>query len=445
MKVKISVIIPVVRLDQIGTVVERLHKSVNGADIEVITVTSEPLELPGTVNVIHDGTPVEKWNYGAAHSDADLFVLGADDVWFRDGWLEASVDALNGIGGHGVVALNDGSPLAGTTATHYVISRSYACSELGGVICPAAYKGWWMDNEVSVRAKRDKMFAYAKGAVIEHRHPVWGTAEDDYWYELGQSWNNEGEQIFNERVERGFPNEWEPVLSMTDPVDGWGSVALTMRMYKGVDPDTVWDWSSLITSGLRGGDTLLRSQTGIPGHLSAQKIVRGFLYTRCDSLLFVDDDMEFGPSSLEVLRANKSNWDYDVVQAFCTHRTFPPHAIVLKELDEQPGLPISLSGRRYGTLASVDDNTVIPVDAVGFAFTLVKRHVLEALVNEFGARHTYDLIHWGPGTTGEDTDFSQRVQKLGFSLAVDTSVKIGHFGKMAYGWDHFQEYVKRSS
>lgn len=440
-----SVIIPSVRPEGTIRAVESIFSSVD-VDIEVIVVTEEPVEIEGTINVVASGTPVEKWNIGAAHATGWFLVTGADDIVFQDGWLDAAVRSLKKIDGEGLVAFNDLSPLAGKLATHYMVTRGYAVADWGGVLSIPAYSGAFMDNEATARSMRDERFIYAEDAVVDHQHPFWEKGKTDEFYDLGMSWYEDGEATFWEREGRGFPNEWEPSFKLVpSPTRGFGRIAVTSTIYKHPDADSFWCWSNLLVGGLQTGDMLIAAPTGKPTHVSRNEAVKRFLYSDMDTLLMIDDDMLYDATDLHKLRNNMESWDYDVVQAFCTHKTYPPHAIVLHETVPQPSLPLSLKGRSYDTLSTVDDNTIIQVDAVGLAFTLIKRHVLEALVNEYGVSHTYDFFQWGSGYGGEDLEFSRKLLDKGFNLAVDTNVKIGHVGKAVYGWETYQRWARSKS
>lgn len=388
------------------------------------------------------GTSVEAWNIGAAAASGDYLVLGADDLWFYDGWYEAALEAMAKLGGHGLVAFNDLSPLAGRLATHYMVSRNYAVNEWGGFLAAPYYKKQWIDNEATHRARRDERFIYAEDSVVEHMHPVWDKGENDSTYQMAEDneWYADGEKVFVERMQAGFPNEHEPYFDMRVPeAEGWGSVAMAARVYKYPEPHFMASWTRTMAGGMRRGDKALDVIWGFPGHIAANHYARGFLGTRCNSLLLIDDDMTFDGGALEQLRSNEANWGYDIVMGFCTHKTVPPHAVVMQLHDEQPGPPLSLMGERYGALRNIPNNTVIDVDAVGLAFTLIKRHVLEQMVGEFGTIYT-SWFDWGQHSVGEDVVFSQRCRERGFRMAVDTSVKIGHVGDYIFGWSAFNEW-----
>lgn len=448
--IKVSVVIPSRdRPKRLRECIEQLQ--LVSPQVEIVVVadigddkTASVAENLGCELVISDRPdgPVHCWNIGAAAASGDAFVLGADDLKFHEGWLEAALYGLAGLGFVGLVAFNDLSPQAGKLATHYLISKSYAANEWGGVIAIPSYYQHFIDTEATMRAKRDECFYYAEDAVVEHMHWMWDKADNDEIYKRGQEHYSEGENTFNKRLQDGFPNDYPRYFRRTDSnQDGWGRVALGTRCYKNSPGAFLNSWTFLIANGLKVGDAILGAPVGKPGHIAASDMARGFLNTQCDSFLFVDDDMEFPHDALSVLRNNEANWEYDVVMGFCTHKTVPPHAVVLKKL-EQPRKPASLKGEHYGAMRNIPDNTVVDVDAVGLAFTLVKRHVLEAMVNEFGIMYT-PFFEWGKFNEGEDIVFSRWCRESGFMLAVDTNVKIIHLGEYGFGWKEFNDYIEQ--
>ena len=105
-------------------------------------------------------------------------------------------------------------------------------------------------------------------------------------------------------------------------------------------------------------------------------------------------------------------------------------------------MPEALYGEKFNALAHIPDNSIVPVDAVGLAFTLVKRHVFESMLNEHGPEYTV-WFDWGKHSEGEDIRFSRRCRQAGFSMAVDSGVKIGHAGRYVFGWTEHQQFVKQ--
>jgi hypothetical protein len=118
---------------------------------------------------------------------------------------------------------------------------------------------------------------------------------------------------------------------------GWGSVAVGVRVAKHPEPFFFADWTALLTSGLRSGDTVLMPAMHMPAHWAARKIVRNFLGTKKDSLLMVDDDMTFDPDMLHRMRDNKDNWGFDVVSALAVRRNIAmPTPVVMLKKDDPP-------------------------------------------------------------------------------------------------------------
>ena len=391
----------------------------------------------------------ERWNYGAARAlgSPDYFVIGADDVEFQPGWLEAAMSEMKRHGGSGVVALNDGTiAFEGEYyATHFMVSRKYAARGLGGVIMIPAYEHNFTDREVTERAKRDKMLFWAPDAKILHKHPTMGFDTDDDIYEKGDASFARDEALFMERRESGFPNDFEPVLSFLGDEPGWGNVTIGLRCFRNVPWQFLRNWSFFLMHGLEHGDRLIDIAVGAtkPHHVAANDLIEAFLSTDSDSLLLVDDDMIIPINALHNLRRNEGNFEYDVVQAFATHKTFPPHAVAYVLRDEQPGPPESFSGPKYNALANLPDSGVVEVDAVGMAFTLIKRHVVESMVDKkYGERYTA-WVTFGGRSDMEDMRFSRACKSAGFRLAVDTSAKIGHLGDTNYGWNEHKMYVNK--
>jgi hypothetical protein len=224
-------------------------------------------------------------------------------------------------------------------------------------------------------------------------------------------------------------------------VEGWGSLAIGVRVGQHPEPGFFIDWSALLTGGLRTSDTILIPQARKPAHWASNNIARMFLSSEKDSLLMVDDDMMFDMRSASWLRDNKDNWGFDVVSGFATHRENPPRPIVMK-LQNMPPPPQSIKGDSFDLATDFSDGDVVEVDAVGLAFTLIRRHVFEAMVDrDWGVGHTY-FFDYGVGVESDDISFMRRCRELGFRIAVDTNVKLKHIGSEPFGWDEYQGWMR---
>lgn len=134
------------------------------------------------------GDYARKVNLGYRSTTESLLFLGADDLHFHPHWLERAVARL-GIPGVGVVGTNDiGNPrvIAGTTATHSLVTRSYV-DEHGTVdgegVLHEGYPHEYVDTELVETAKVRKAWAFAEDSIVEHLHPHWGKAPTDELYE----------------------------------------------------------------------------------------------------------------------------------------------------------------------------------------------------------------------------------------------------------------------
>ena len=239
---------------------------------------------------------------------------------------------------------------------------------------------------------------------------------------------------------RKFDRDGKWLVKPSEPKRGWGNVAVGARIGKYPEYHFFTSWTSLINGGLRSEDKILMPIGWLTAHNASNALTREFLRTDLDSLFLVDDDMAFDAQDLERLRSNEANWDYDVVFGFCTHRVWPPKPVVMRR-KEQPGLPYSLLGEAFVyPYDEIVDGAVVDVDVVGLAFTLIKRHVLEAMTEEYGPMYSF-YFSYGPGLESDDVPFSRRARELGFKMGVDTSVKIGHIGQTIFGWPDYQQWM----
>lgn len=216
---------------------------------------------------------------------------------------------------------------------------------------------------------------------------------------------------------------------MTD----FGRIAVGCRLNKHPEPAFFAAWTGLIVEALRDGDVVLAPSAYSPAHWAADFLARQFLKSECDTLLMIDDDMEFPTDALERLRANEASFGYDIVFALCTTRELPPVPVLLRLAEEQPGNGCE----KFDRITRFHLGRVIPVDTVGLAFTLIRRRVFERMLAPGGIDETY-FFNYGYGRETDDTPFCRRARQLGFTLAVDTAVHIDHIAAISLGWRHVQ-------
>ena len=161
------------------------------------------IKAAGGEMLIVDGNYAKKINEGVKATDEPLIFLGADDLKFRAGWLEAAKRKIRGT--IGVVGTNDlGNPrvVKGLHATHSLVTREYA--ERGTIDDPTkllheAYPHEFVDDEFVLTAKKRRAFAHASTSIVEHMHPLWNKAEWDEIYKPHKQRMAIGRRIFNKR------------------------------------------------------------------------------------------------------------------------------------------------------------------------------------------------------------------------------------------------------
>jgi GT2 family glycosyltransferase len=220
-RARTSIVIPSTgRPGQLRKSIEQLQTTLNGHDVEIITVIEcDPDSVKAVeglgVKVLsrdeHKG-PVYGWNEGAAIATGDYLVMAADDLTWGKNWLDESFKALDSIGGSGVVGFNDLSK-GGDLGTHYLVSRDYAIDKWGGVLAVPHYKHYWLDVEATARAKQDRRYIWAENAVVEHRHHLWGKAKEDATYKRGDGMMKIDGKTYKKRQRKRFPIDYEPAFA----------------------------------------------------------------------------------------------------------------------------------------------------------------------------------------------------------------------------------------
>jgi len=170
------------------------HEAVRAAGGELLVI-DEP-NGPGDYAV--------KINAGYRATAEPLMLLGADDIVFHPGWLEAAARLV--CGPVQVVGTNDchnKRVVQGLHSTHPVVARRYA-DEQGtidepGRVLTEMYRHNYVDDELVATAKKRKAWAFARDSIVEHRHVFHGNAPDDEVYQLGRSGMAMDRRLFRRR------------------------------------------------------------------------------------------------------------------------------------------------------------------------------------------------------------------------------------------------------
>ena len=122
-----------------------------------------------------------------------------------------------------------------------------------------------------------------------------------------------------------------------------------------------------------------------------------------ETILCIDDDMTFTPDTFDIL------WETpgDIVSALYFIRQLPPTKPCMYRQD--------ITGLHVPITSYPKDET-IDVDAIGMGFALIRKPVLDALVDPFDKFPK----------KGEDIVFCEKARALGFKVTVNTAAKAGH-------------------
>ena len=131
------------------------------------------------------GDYARKMNFAYSNTERPWVFLGADDISFTHGWMEAALglDA-------DVIATNDlanAQVARGLFGTHCFVRRSYVDALGGsadgpGSLLHTGYDHNYVDRELCGMAQSRGRFRFAKDSHVPHRHPLWHSARWDPTY-----------------------------------------------------------------------------------------------------------------------------------------------------------------------------------------------------------------------------------------------------------------------
>ena len=170
------------------------HEAIRDAGGELLVIDKEPTF----------GDYARKIQAGFEATDEPLVFLGADDLHFHPGWLDAAVAQLDP--GIGVVGTNDlGSKrvMAGEHATHSLVTRAYVLEhgtiDQPGQVLHEGYPHEFVDDELVATAKSRNAWAFAADSHVEHLHPNWNKAPTDRLYAKQRQRMARGRTIYRRR------------------------------------------------------------------------------------------------------------------------------------------------------------------------------------------------------------------------------------------------------
>lgn len=169
--------------------------------------------------------------------------------------------------------------------------------------------------------------------------------------------------------------------------------------------------------------------TNLP--MQRNNIVRKFLESGCDWLLFVDTDETFPPTLIEQFMRSASEEHRPIISGLVMARRDADKPI-------SPACVIVDERGRFSTSPVVPNVRYWNVGAIGSGALFVHRKVYEAVAEAQADREPtqwYEYKNWEyvddddqliKDQMGEDYVFSLRAQECGFPTIVDTSIQLGH-------------------
>ena len=154
------------------------------------------------------------------------------------------------------------------------------------------------------------------------------------------------------------------------------------------------------------------------------EMTASFLATGHSHMMWIDADIEFAPEDV----AKLWNMQADIAVA----------AYSMK----RPDKPLSAwKGGRLVRIEDCDGAAPFEVDYAGTGFMIIRRGVIEALAavsdSYAGPHGRVPALYMTPvhddGFESEDYYFCRRARETGFKVMMDPSIRIKHWGQIAYG------------
>lgn len=172
---------------------------------------------------------------------------------------------------------------------------------------------------------------------------------------------------------------------------------------------------------VRDGDKKL-IKLGTRGDMARMTMGEKFLESDFDAILLLDLDMVHPPDLLERLRAH----DVDMVSGHYFRRHVNPMRSVVSLISPDNKWP-------YLPLITIPDDGLHEIACTGFGCALIKRHVVEAVIEmlplgspPFSLGPMPEEANNENGPFGSDFNFFMRARRIGYNLWLDASLESEH-------------------
>jgi hypothetical protein len=427
---KISVLIPVIRPQNIQRLTELIYKNsgLPSSFVEIVTLEDKdragcPVTLKRLVSM-------------ATHS---LIAFIGDDTEPQPGFLLEAWKKIKRFPEKcGLVGFNDEFHDGNDLATHFLAHKKLL-AKLDGEFFHTGYRHTWCDVELNERCKSMGRYAWAKKAVVRHNHPIVRNdiklVDEDYKRVYSDEWTEHDRELYKSRKFNGWktPGKVDPKaprmnVAIGIPAGGEGKAKFWMNLENLMFH--AFNNGINVYRKRRMGSVVLHNRNLIVSDILSHKV-------KFSHLLFIDDDMTFPPDLLHRLLAH--NKDIVVTNA---HRKYPPYIPVVSRTvsDDDIFHPVYIRPEK-GRLEEVT--------SAGTGVCLVKMDVFRKI--PFPWFHTEYLPapegkEGDPGLieghlfVSEDNRFFLMARHHGFKIYCDFSIEIGHIGNHEVTWrDHERE------
>jgi len=382
---RVSVIIPIVRLEKAKRCIESIELHCPG--VEIIT----------GIDVAGIGCPkmVEKLT---ARTTRPIVVFLGDDTIVQAGAFQNALAKMESLPeGWGVVGFNT---TPGNDHAHWMADKRILEHIPGGNFFSTEYLHCYGDDELKDIAIEQGRWAYADDAIIEHDHPVNG-GESDEWYEKaygGDKFKIDRATYFRRKRERkgGLLAIGFPLVNDTLPVQFFLSFETMAKPEK---------YTLLVPQTPHGPWTCNLAE-------ARESLVFQALNEGASHLLMCDTDQVYPVDMLHKLASHGVD-----ICGVRVHRRYPPFDPIFMRgnLDKYESVPES----------EMYSGNLIEVDATGTGCLLINMSVFDKLEPPW---FKFDVHNGRP--VGEDFYFCNKVCEAGCRIFIDTSVEVGHLVTM---------------
>lgn len=159
-------------------------------------------------------------------------------------------------------------------------------------------------------------------------------------------------------------------------------------------------------------------------YIAREEIVKTAIEQGFSHVFFLDSDMN--PPANVITRL--ISHDKDIVSGMCFKRVPPFEPCFYKSVIEDE------NGTKLEMLTHWEDNSLVEIEGVGMACTLIRTEVFKKLLEKD------DKIFLPKDNSGEDIGFCKRARAEGFRIFVDTSLDIGHVSSFESNSNHWRAY-----